>query len=483
MSTSRRGKARPPKIFECSGFGDCRMVFTRSEHLARHIRKHTGERPFRCHCNRSFSRLDNLRQHAHTVHANETILPGSALYVSPEPAARTNSSNSNASSTASASTAASAITTTSTAAGQTEPPSASQAIPLPPPLATAPAAQHPPSPPSSFPVPPRFRPDLQRRPGPLNLSLLHRPDDHGSSTPSSAALTSSALPSGSYLASAPPATLSFPLSASPPISPAAARPYSAGLISRFPPPPTVRTPCTPPASASYAEHFYYADADDAAYKPRYALPPIYSGGQQPQQQPVYMQYHYAAQPQDYPPSPYAYPPPPPPPRLHPQQYSYVRYQQTPDTSTTPVAPSSEFYYAAAASQPPPQQQEMRPPVLPRRNSLPEVLPPPNLCSGVVLPPMRISDETTSAPAIHAMATAPGIPQLLPPPRPANTDLVAHHHPMLPALQLQPQAQAQGLALQAPPQHMLPPAPGYASAAAPLTGITALAVAASMSDSV
>lgn len=43
-----------------------------------HPRKHTGERPFQCHCSRRFSRLDNLRQHAQTVHVNEEI-PGDSL--------------------------------------------------------------------------------------------------------------------------------------------------------------------------------------------------------------------------------------------------------------------------------------------------------------------------------------------------------------------------------------------------------------------
>ncbi|KAI0072570.1 hypothetical protein K474DRAFT_1726660, partial [Panus rudis PR-1116 ss-1] len=33
--------------------------------------KHTGERPFACHCSKQFSRLDNLRQHAQTVHADK----------------------------------------------------------------------------------------------------------------------------------------------------------------------------------------------------------------------------------------------------------------------------------------------------------------------------------------------------------------------------------------------------------------------------
>lgn len=70
-------KKRGQRFF-CEGYPPCSLSFTRSEHLARHIRKHTGERPFQCHCNRRFSRLDNLRQHAQTVHVNEEI-PGDSL--------------------------------------------------------------------------------------------------------------------------------------------------------------------------------------------------------------------------------------------------------------------------------------------------------------------------------------------------------------------------------------------------------------------
>ncbi|KAG0231272.1 hypothetical protein BGW42_000326 [Actinomortierella wolfii] len=62
-------KGAKGKLFQCTGFGDCRMVFTRSEHLARHARKHTGEKPFKCvveGCNRMFSRFDNMVQHTQT---------------------------------------------------------------------------------------------------------------------------------------------------------------------------------------------------------------------------------------------------------------------------------------------------------------------------------------------------------------------------------------------------------------------------------
>ncbi|KAH3903504.1 Usv1p SCDLUD_001145 [Saccharomycodes ludwigii] len=72
-STNRRPKRKrgSPKVFQCHGYGDCKMVFTRAEHLARHVRKHTGEKPFQCDtCLKFFSRIDNLKQHKESVHAS-----------------------------------------------------------------------------------------------------------------------------------------------------------------------------------------------------------------------------------------------------------------------------------------------------------------------------------------------------------------------------------------------------------------------------
>ncbi|KAI8372011.1 hypothetical protein EDC96DRAFT_501270 [Choanephora cucurbitarum] len=68
-SMPKKSRSARPKVFRCTGYGDCQMVFTRSEHLARHTRKHTGEKPYLCimpGCTRKFSRFDNMMQHTQT---------------------------------------------------------------------------------------------------------------------------------------------------------------------------------------------------------------------------------------------------------------------------------------------------------------------------------------------------------------------------------------------------------------------------------
>ncbi|KAF9208247.1 hypothetical protein BGZ49_009374 [Haplosporangium sp. Z 27] len=69
MSKVAGGSTSSPKTFQCTGYPGCNMVFTRSEHLARHERKHTGEKPYKCivpSCPRTFSRFDNMMQHTQT---------------------------------------------------------------------------------------------------------------------------------------------------------------------------------------------------------------------------------------------------------------------------------------------------------------------------------------------------------------------------------------------------------------------------------
>jgi uncharacterized Zn-finger protein len=49
--------------YKC-GAPNCTRVFKRKEHLQRHFRSHTGEKPFQCTvCNKYFSRSDNLAAH------------------------------------------------------------------------------------------------------------------------------------------------------------------------------------------------------------------------------------------------------------------------------------------------------------------------------------------------------------------------------------------------------------------------------------
>ncbi|KGL83236.1 Krueppel-like factor 2, partial [Tinamus guttatus] len=51
------------KPYHCNWEG-CGWKFARSDELTRHYRKHTGHRPFQCHlCERAFSRSDHLALH------------------------------------------------------------------------------------------------------------------------------------------------------------------------------------------------------------------------------------------------------------------------------------------------------------------------------------------------------------------------------------------------------------------------------------
>ncbi|KAJ3765395.1 hypothetical protein FB446DRAFT_467472 [Lentinula raphanica] len=57
----------------------CSATFTRPQHVVRHMRSHTGDRPYKCqHCGDQFSRSDLLSRHINKCHVGEK-LPGGAV--------------------------------------------------------------------------------------------------------------------------------------------------------------------------------------------------------------------------------------------------------------------------------------------------------------------------------------------------------------------------------------------------------------------
>ncbi|KAF8071436.1 hypothetical protein FPV67DRAFT_1778694 [Lyophyllum atratum] len=56
----------------------CQATFTRPQHVARHMRSHTGDRPYKCqYCGDQFARSDLLSRHVNKCHTNEKPLPAS----------------------------------------------------------------------------------------------------------------------------------------------------------------------------------------------------------------------------------------------------------------------------------------------------------------------------------------------------------------------------------------------------------------------
>ncbi|KAL4077965.1 STE like transcription factor-domain-containing protein [Scleroderma citrinum] len=68
FTSDNEASATTSKVFVCPLF-TCGRLFKRAEHLKRHLRTHTMERPYQCDkCQKRFSRSDNLNQHLR-IHA------------------------------------------------------------------------------------------------------------------------------------------------------------------------------------------------------------------------------------------------------------------------------------------------------------------------------------------------------------------------------------------------------------------------------
>lgn len=76
LAEARPKKVRKPKLRTCRS---CSRSFARLEHLKRHERSHTKEKPFECpRCSSCFSRQDLLVRHQRTVHSASNNPPATA---------------------------------------------------------------------------------------------------------------------------------------------------------------------------------------------------------------------------------------------------------------------------------------------------------------------------------------------------------------------------------------------------------------------